>query len=43
MPLGWDGLVAGQDGLEIGAMCTIRDLYAFSAPDDWRAAVRDQL
>ena len=25
-------------GLEIGAMCTIRDLYAFSAPDDWRAA-----
>ena len=25
-------------GLEIGAMCTVRELYAFSAPDDWRAA-----
>ena len=38
MPLGWDGLVATDAGLEIGAMCTVRDLYAFSAPDDWRAA-----
>ena len=38
MPLGWDRLVASDDGLEIGAMCTVRDLYAFSAPDDWRAA-----
>ena len=39
MPLGWDGLVASDDGLEIGAMCTIRDLYrVFGAPDDWRAA-----
>lgn len=38
MPLGWDGLTASDAGLEIGAMCTVRDLYALSAPDDWRAA-----
>ncbi|MGH3674484.1 MAG: FAD binding domain-containing protein [Mycobacterium sp.] len=38
MPLGWDDLVANEAGLEMGAMCTIRDLYAFTAPDDWRAA-----
>jgi CO/xanthine dehydrogenase FAD-binding subunit len=38
MPLGWNGLVATDVGLEIGAMCTVRDLYAFSAPDDWPAA-----
>jgi CO/xanthine dehydrogenase FAD-binding subunit len=38
VPLGWDGLVATEAGLEIGAMCTIRDLYAFKAPDGWRAA-----
>ncbi len=38
MPLGWDTLLASVDGLEIGAMCTVRDLYAFSAPADWRAA-----
>ena len=38
MPLGWDGLAAGNEGLEIGAMCTVRDLYAFKAPDDWPAA-----
>ena len=38
MPLGWDGLVATEAGLEIGAMCTVRDLYAFTAPNDWRAA-----
>lgn len=37
-PLGWDGLTATDSGLEIGAMCTIRDLYAFSAPTQWRAA-----
>ncbi len=37
-PLGWDELVAGAAGLEIGAMCTVADLYAFSAPTDWRAA-----
>ena len=38
MPLGWDGLAAGNEGLEIGAMCTVRDLYAFKPPEDWRAA-----
>ena len=37
-PLGWDTLRASDAGLEIGAMCTIRDLYAFSAPADWPAA-----
>jgi CO/xanthine dehydrogenase FAD-binding subunit len=36
--LGWDTLVPSDTGLEIGAMCTIRDLYALAAPDDWRAA-----
>lgn len=38
MPLGWDTLAVGDSGLEIGAMCTIRDLYAFSSPADWSAA-----
>ena len=38
IPLGWDRLVATDAGLEIGAICTVRDLYAFSAPDDWGAA-----
>src|SRR6185312_11622289 len=38
VPLGWDGLVAGDASLEIGAMCTIRKLYEFSPPGDWRAA-----
>ena len=36
--LGWDTLVASEAGLEIGATCTIRDLYALAAPDHWRAA-----
>ena len=27
MPLGWTELTVSDDGLEIGAMCTIRDLY----------------
>ncbi|MET0862933.1 MAG: FAD binding domain-containing protein, partial [Nakamurella sp.] len=36
--LGWDTLVAREAGLEIGATCTIRDLYTFAAPDHWRAA-----
>ena len=31
-PLGWDAITASDAGLEIGAMCTIRDLYAFSRP-----------
>jgi CO/xanthine dehydrogenase FAD-binding subunit len=38
VPLGWDGLVATDEGLEIGAMCTVRDLYEFSPPSEWRAA-----
>lgn len=38
VPLGWNTLEATNAGLELGAMCTIGDLYAFSAPDDWRAA-----
>jgi CO/xanthine dehydrogenase FAD-binding subunit len=38
MPLGWNTLTVGDSGLEIGAMCTIRDLYAFSSPADWPAA-----
>jgi CO/xanthine dehydrogenase FAD-binding subunit len=38
MPLGWNGLTTSEAGLEIGAMCTVRDLYAFAAPADWRAA-----
>src|SRR3954465_8833522 len=38
MPLGWTELTVGESGLDIGAMCTIRDLYAFTAPPDWRAA-----
>ncbi|HYO03489.1 MAG TPA: FAD binding domain-containing protein [Mycobacterium sp.] len=37
-PLGWATLSPGPHGLELGAMCTIRDLYAFAAPTDWRAA-----
>jgi CO/xanthine dehydrogenase FAD-binding subunit len=36
--LGWDTLVPSETGLEIGATCTIRELYAFAAPDDWRTA-----
>jgi CO/xanthine dehydrogenase FAD-binding subunit len=38
MSLGWDSLVIGEAGLEIGATCTIRELYALAAPPDWRAA-----
>jgi CO/xanthine dehydrogenase FAD-binding subunit len=37
-PLGWDALTLDESGLEIGAMCTIRDLYAFSPPAEWAAA-----
>lgn len=36
-PLGWGELATSADGLQIGAMCTIRDLYAFSAPAGWPA------
>jgi hypothetical protein len=38
MSLGWSALVADDTGLEIGATCTIHDLYAFAPPPDWRAA-----
>ncbi|MGZ6779946.1 MAG: FAD binding domain-containing protein [Mycobacterium sp.] len=38
VPLGWDGLSATDEGLEIGAMCTVRHLYDFPAPADWCAA-----
>ncbi|MFE3557513.1 FAD binding domain-containing protein [Streptomyces sp. NPDC059193] len=36
--LPWEPLVPGDAGLEIGATCTIRDLYAFTPPGDWTAA-----
>jgi len=36
-PLGWDTLVVSDKGLEIGAMCTIRELYAFVPPPEWAA------
>ncbi|MEU6084940.1 FAD binding domain-containing protein [Streptomyces sp. NPDC047108] len=35
--LRWDPLVPSDSGLEIGATCTIRDLYAFASPHDWHA------
>ncbi|MCX4625812.1 FAD binding domain-containing protein [Streptomyces sp. NBC_01443] len=35
--LRWDPLVPHDKGLEIGATCTIRDLYAFTPPADWIA------
>ncbi|MER5759327.1 FAD binding domain-containing protein [Streptomyces sp. NPDC002082] len=35
--LGWEPLVPSGAGLEIGATCTIRDLYAFTPPADWIA------
>ncbi|OBB09632.1 FAD-binding molybdopterin dehydrogenase, partial [Mycobacteriaceae bacterium 1482268.1] len=38
VPLGWNGLRPTDAGLEIGAMCTVRDLYAFVPPRDWPAA-----
>ena len=37
-PLGWDTLTVNDSGLEIGAMCTVRQLYALAAPQGWRAA-----
>jgi len=36
--LPWDSLVPSDSGLEIGATCTIRDLYAFAPPGDWIAS-----
>jgi CO/xanthine dehydrogenase FAD-binding subunit len=36
-PLGWHEIAATDTGLSIGATCTIKDLYEFAAPGDWRA------
>jgi len=33
--LGWDTIEVTDAGLDIGATCTIRDLYAFVPPSDW--------
>lgn len=38
MPLGWNALTTGDAGIDIGAMCTIADLYQFAGRSDWRAA-----
>ncbi|MFI1503512.1 FAD binding domain-containing protein [Streptomyces sp. NPDC020597] len=35
--LHWDPLAVSDAGLEIGATCTIADLYAFTPPADWIA------
>ncbi|WP_406065361.1 FAD binding domain-containing protein [Streptomyces sp. NBC_01077] len=35
--LRWDPLVPSDSGLEIGATCTIRELYAYVPPRDWAA------
>ncbi|MEU0842811.1 FAD binding domain-containing protein [Streptomyces sp. NPDC005962] len=35
--LRWAPLVPSSAGLEIGATCTIRDVYAFTPPDHWIA------
>lgn len=35
--LRWDSLVPSESGLEIGATCTIRELYVFGLPGDWIA------
>ena len=37
-PLGWNSLQVTADGLDVGAMCTIGDLYALTAPAEWAAA-----
>ncbi|MFF9603575.1 FAD binding domain-containing protein [Streptomyces sp. NPDC014684] len=37
--LHWEPLTRTGEGLEIGATCTIRDLYAFSRPVDWTAGI----
>ncbi|AQA25750.1 FAD binding domain in molybdopterin dehydrogenase family protein [Rhodococcus sp. MTM3W5.2] len=35
--LGWDALIPSESGLEIGATCTVRDLYDLAPQSDWRA------
>ncbi|MEU8969474.1 FAD binding domain-containing protein [Streptomyces monashensis] len=37
--LHWEPLVRSDEGLEIGATCTIRDLYAQTWPLDWTAGI----
>ncbi|KAB1981708.1 FAD binding domain-containing protein [Streptomyces triticiradicis] len=37
--LPWEPLVPTDDGLEIGATCTVRDLYAFPRPERWTAGI----
>lgn len=37
-PLGWNAVTDVDGGLDIGAMCTITDLYEFAATSDWPAA-----
>ncbi|MGN5378455.1 FAD binding domain-containing protein [Streptomyces lasalocidi] len=37
--LRWEPLVQSEQGLEIGATCTIRDLYAQTWPLDWTAGI----
>ena len=39
-PLDWDSLAHNESGLEIGAMCTIAQLYALTTPQNWPAASR---
>ncbi len=36
--LGWKSLATNADGLEIGATCTIAELFALKAPAEWTAA-----
>lgn len=36
--LGWDEAVANEQGLTLGAMCTIAKLDQLKTPDDWTAA-----
>jgi CO/xanthine dehydrogenase FAD-binding subunit len=35
--LGWEPLIVTDDGLEIGATCTIRELHGFTPPAAWTA------
>ena len=34
-PLGWDAVDVDDTGLQIGSMCTIADLHAFTPPAEW--------
>ncbi len=36
-PLGWGALAVDDAGLQIGAMCTIANLHAFTPPAEWTA------